>query len=42
MGVASKLGVARRSRTAWVNVFSDFAVFAVIAPSRPECFFDKP
>jgi hypothetical protein len=31
MGVPSKLGVARRSRIAWLKVFSCFAVFAVIA-----------
>ena len=35
IGVPSKLGVARRSRIAWLKVFSCFAVFAVIALSRP-------
>jgi hypothetical protein len=40
MGAPSKLGVARRSRIAWLKVFSCFAVFAVIALSRSDRFFD--
>jgi hypothetical protein len=40
IGVPSKLGVARRSRIAWLNVLSCFAVFADIARFRPDRFFD--